>query len=38
MNVETGNEAAKDLGIYFQDWSDFFAAVKYVDRSWEYTV
>jgi hypothetical protein len=24
--------------IYFQDWSVYFAAAKYVDRSWEYRI
>ncbi len=24
--------------IYFQDWSVYFAAAKYVDRSWEYVI
>ncbi len=24
--------------IYFQDWSLYFAAAKYVDRSWEYNI
>jgi hypothetical protein len=25
-----------EIFIYFQDWSVYFAAAKYVDRSWEY--